>query len=153
MSNDHMPPPTPQELFSQMKEQFEAFLAACEVLSQEQALESGICGEWSAKAVVDHLTGWQVQSLPVVKQLLASEKAEFDYDIDAFNRTSVKSREDLTWEESLAAFRESFQNFDHALQDIPVAHYRTNQGFKSWLQAMIREYRFHLQHIEEAQSQ
>ncbi|MFW5714720.1 MAG: maleylpyruvate isomerase N-terminal domain-containing protein [Brevefilum sp.] len=153
MSKDHMPPPTPQELVSQLKEQFQKFLAVCEELSSNQAYEPGICGEWSAKAVVDHLTGWQVQSLPIVKQLLSSEKKEFEYDIDAFNRTSVTSRADLSWEESLEAFRDSFNNFDEALGDIPVARFRTNEGFKSWLKAMIHEYRFHLQHIQKAQQQ
>ena len=151
MSKDHMPPPTPQELHSQMQEQFQAFLDVCEALSPEQALEKEICGEWSAKAVVDHLTGWQVQSLPMVKQLLSSEKETLDFDIDAFNRTSVVSREDLSWEESLEAFKSSYASFDDALRDLPVAQYRTNEGFKSWLKAMTHEYRFHLQHIEKAQ--
>jgi len=148
MSNDHMPPPTPQELVSQMEEHHQAILEACEKLTPKQAHQPGVCGEWSAKAVVDHLTGWQVQSLPIVQQLLSSENQTIDFDIDAFNQTSVKSREDLSWEESLAAFKGSFDSFDQALDDLPVAHYRTNEGFKSWLKAMIHEYRFHLQHIQ-----
>lgn len=150
MSKDHIPPPTPQELVSQMKEKYKAFLSACEVLSPEQALEPGICGDWSAKAVVDHLTGWQIESLPIVKQLLASENEALNYDIDAFNRTSVKSREDLTWDESLAALKSSFQAFDQALGEISASRYRTNEGFKSWLKAMSQEYQFHLKFIEAA---
>lgn len=151
MTNEHMPPPTPSDLVAQMKEKFSAFLSACESLSRAQALEPGTCGEWSAKGVVDHLTGWQVQSLPIVKQLLSTPEAEFTDEIDAFNQTSVKSRETLSWEESLAAFRESFQHFERALAAIPVAQFRTNEGFKSWLKAMIHEYSFHLQHIAAAQ--
>ncbi len=151
MSQDHMPPPTPQDLLSQMKTQYQAFLSACETLSPEQAGEKNICGEWSAKAVVDHLTGWQVHSLPIIQQLLSSEKKALDFDIDAFNRTSVQSREDLTWEASLAAFKSSFTSFDQVLDDLPVAQYRTNEGFKAWLKAMAHEYRFHLPHIEQAQ--
>ena len=151
MSHDHKPPPTPQELVSQMKESAQIFLAACESLSQDQALQSGVCGEWSAKAVVDHLTGWQVQSLPILQQLLASQNDEFDFQIDAFNRSSVKSREDLSWQESLAAFKDSYSAFDQAVEEVSPARYRTNEGFKSWLKAMIHEYRFHLPHIKKAQ--
>lgn len=151
MMEDHMPPPTPQELVSQMKAQYQQFLAACDALSTERALAPGICGEWSAKAVVDHLTGWQVQSLPIVRQLLSSEKGDFDVDIDAFNRMSVETREDLSWDESLEAFKESYEAFDEALHDLPAARTRTNAGLKSWLQAMIHEYCFHLQHIESTQ--
>lgn len=151
MSIDHMPPPTPQELVSQMRDKYQAFLSACQELSSEQAFKSGVCGKWSAKAVVDHLTGWQIQSLPILKMLLESDKTDLDLDIDAFNRTSVRDREDLTWEESLMAFKLSFESFDKAIDDITVSRYRTNQGFKSWLKAMINEYQFHISHIQGAQ--
>jgi hypothetical protein len=134
-----------------MKDSAYAFLSACEDLSPTQACKSGICGEWSAKAVVDHLTGWQVQSLPILQQLLSGAAEAFDLDIDAFNRTSVSSREDLSWEESLEALRFSFSAFDQAVDEIPTAQYRTNPGFKSWLKAMTHEYRFHLPHIKNAQ--
>ena len=49
------------------------------------------------------------------------------------------------------AFKASYDSFDEALSDLPVAQYRTNEGFKSWLKAMAHEYRFHLQHIKKAQ--
>ena len=131
MAPDHMPPPTPQELVAQMKESAKAFLAACEALTPEQAREPGVCGVWSAKAVLDHLTGWQVQSLPILKKLLASDNEAFDLDIDAFNRTSVNSREALSWVESLDAFRESYSAFDEAVDEISLGLYQTNPGIKS----------------------
>lgn len=152
MSVDHMPPPTPQELLSHMREKYQSFLSACQELSQEQALQPGVCGEWSAKAVVDHLTGWQIQSLPILKMLLESDKPDFDLYIDAFNRTSVRDREDLTWEESLTAFKLSFKSFDKGLDGISVSRFRTNKGFKSWLKAMINEYNFHIDHIKSARA-
>ena len=151
MNTDHMPPPTPQELVSQMRANYQAFLSACEDLTEAQALAEGVCGEWSAKAVVDHLTGWQVESLPIVKKLLESAQESLDLEIDSFNRTSVKSREDLSWEESLAVFKDSFDAFDRAMAEVTVSRYRTNQAFKSWVKAMNHEYQFHLAHIRSAQ--
>lgn len=152
MTQDHMPPPTPQELVSKMKDSYSIFLKACKALSEKQALKEGVCGEWCAKAVVDHLTGWQVQSLPIIKSLLVSDNPEFDLDIDAFNRTSVSDRKNLTWDESLQAFEMSFKSFEDGLDKIPVTRFRTEGGFKSWLTAMIHEYQFHLTHIQHAQS-
>ncbi len=152
MKKDHMPPPTPQEMVSQMKDSYETFLSACRALSQEQAMKPDMCGEWNVKAVVDHLTGWQVQSLPIIKALLASDKTAFDYDIDAFNRRSVMDREDLTWEDSLNAFESSFRAFEEGLDDIPVSRFWTEDALKSWLKAMIHEYQFHLSHVQQAQS-
>ena len=152
MNAEHMPPPTPQELVSQLREKYQSFLEACEALSREQAIEPSVCGEWSAKAVVDHLTGWQVQSLPIIKSLLVSNNPEFDLDIDAFNQTSVTDRENLTWDESLESFEISFKSFEEGLNEIPVTRFRIEGGFKSWLTAMIHEYQFHLPHIQQAQS-
>lgn len=151
MNTEHMPPPTPQELVSQMRENYQSFLESCEALSQEQAHASGACGEWSAKAVVDHLTGWQVESLPILKKLLETDDKDFNLDIDAFNRSSVRDREDLSWEDSLMAFKLSFESFDKGLDDITVSRFRTNAGFKSWLKAMTHEYKFHIVHIQRAQ--
>lgn len=151
MNAEHMPPPTPQELVSQMREKYQSFLEACKALSQDQAAASGACGEWSAKAVVDHLTGWQIESLPILKNLLGSDDEDFDLDIDAFNRRSVRDREDLSWEDSLMAFKLSFESFDKGLDDITVSRFRTNAGFKSWLKAMTHEYQFHIVHIQKAQ--
>ena len=150
MQEDHIPPHNHEKLVRQMKAHYQKFLAACNTLTKESALAPGICGEWSAKAVVDHLTGWQVQSLLMIKQLLSSEKEIFDIDIDAFNHISVETREDLSWDKSLEAFKLSYEAFDEALHDLPGLQYRTNEGLKSWLRAMIHEYRFHLKHIEKA---
>jgi len=148
MAPDHTPPSTPLEWVAQMRESAKDFLAACEALTPEKAREPGVCGVWSAKAVVDHITGWQVQSLPILKKLRTSNNEAFDLDIDGFNRISVEAREELTWEESLEAFRESYSAFDQAAVDISLAHFQGNEGFKSWVKAMIHEYKFHLPQIE-----
>lgn len=151
MNANHMPPPTPQELVSQMREKYQSFLEACASLSQSQALASGACGDWSAKAVVDHLTGWQVESLPILKKLLETDNEDFALDIEAFNRASVRDREDLTWDDSLTALKLSFESFDKGLETITVSRFRTNPGFKSWLKVMTHEYEFHIVHILKAQ--
>jgi len=150
MTQDHMPPTTIQERVAQMRAAYDKFLRACEQLNEQQALQDGICGEWSAKAVVDHLTGWQVESLPILKQLLKVPEQALDLEIEAFNRTSVKERQDLTWDESLNACKESFDAFDQALSAINLAHYRTHRALISWVKAMTHEYQFHLNHIHQA---
>jgi len=151
MNDRYLPPPTPQDLISEMKKSYQAFLADCQKLTQEQALMPDVCGEWSAKEVVDHLTGWQIESLAILDQLLESESGDFDLDIDGFNRTSVKERKDLSWEGSLAAFELSFDDFNEGLAGIAEAQYGAKKGLRSWVKAMIYEYKFHLDHIRQAQ--
>lgn len=147
-----MSPPTPDELVLRMKADFVTFFSACQSLTIEQALTPGVCGEWSAKAVIDHLTGWQVYSLPIIDKLLAKDKTVFDLDIDAFNQKSVKERQDIPWQESLISFEESFKTFSERLDRIPARRFQTEEGFTDWVKAMIHEYQFHLTHIQQAQA-
>jgi len=150
MNTEHMPSPTPQELLSQLQQKYQTFLSACKKLTAAQALEKGVCGRWSAKAVVDHLTGWQLGSLSILKEILQSDETDPNLDIDGFNRMSVDTREDLTWDESLTAFEQSSDLFIDYLGTIADSQYRTSAGFKSWMKAMIHEYQFHLKHIQQA---
>jgi hypothetical protein len=150
MNPEHMPPPAPQSQFEQLQQKFETFLSACKKLTPQEASTKGVCGQWSAKAVVDHLTGWQMESLPILSEVLKSKQTDLDLDIDGFNSTSVSTGKDLTWDESLAAFEHSFKAFNDYLGKISVSQYKTNAGIKSWIKAMIHEYQFHLQHIQQA---
>jgi hypothetical protein len=139
------------ETINQMQVDFEAFLQACKALTETQARHPGICGEWSAKQVVDHLTGWQAESVEILGELIDVEENEIALDIDGFNAESVKEREALDWDQSLVALEESFRAFDRALGEISQEAYETHSGVESWVQAMIHEYCFHLTHIEQAQ--
>lgn len=150
MVNTKANSPSP-EIVMEMKRHYQAFLRACTALTPEQAQKKGICGEWSAKAVVDHLTGWQLASPSFLKKVLASENPLMDVDIDAFNQNSVQDRQALSWQDSLAAFKDSFKAFEHALQDIPRAQFQDNAGLTSWVKAMNHEYVFHHAHIKKAQ--
>ena len=143
--------PSTAELILEMKKNYQIFLQRCEALTQEQALIGGICGEWSAKEVIDHLTGWQEASPSFLQDILSSERVELDEEIDAFNQISVQTKRALSWQESLAAFIASFEDFERTLQDIPKTKFTKNAGLKSWIKAMNHEYIFHRTHIQAAQ--
>lgn len=151
MAGNNTMSPSTAELILEMKKNYQIFLQRCEALTQEQALIGGICGEWSAKEVIDHLTGWQEASPSFLQDILSSERVELDVEIDAFNQISVQTKRALSWQESLAAFIESFAAFDQALQDIPKVQFIKNPGLTSWVKAMNHEYIFHRTHIEAAQ--
>lgn len=151
MDTDQRSSPATEELLLQIQDSYQQFLSACENLSSLQALKPGVCGAWSAKAVVDHLTGWQDESLSIVETLLAADQPDLELDIDAFNQSSVLSRENLTWEESLAAFIRSFDKFIKNIEGISGSHLRNHVGLSTWLKAMIHEYQHHLVQIQSAQ--
>ena len=139
-----------QEIMMAMKKSYRTFLEDCEALTKNQAYKEGICGTWSAKALVDHLTGWQILSPSFLKECLSSDNPVLDVDIDTINRISVEERQAWSWEESLAAFKESFDIFEHVLDEIPMIQIQTNAGIKSWVKAMNHEYQFHRDHIQKA---
>jgi uncharacterized protein (TIGR03083 family) len=139
------------EMIEKMKVSYASFLQACKTLSEDQALSPGVCGEWTAKQVVDHLTGWQVESIEILDRLLRSDEEDIDLDIDGFNAKTVMERASLPWRESLDAFENSFRAFDNELAAISEEEYQAYSGLASWVRAMTHEYRFHLAHIRKAQ--
>ncbi len=138
------------EQISRMRDDFVTFLRASKSLTEEQALHAEVCGEWSAKQIVDHLTGWQVESINIIDRLLNVEEEELDLDIDGFNASSVRDREARDWTQSLTELEESFNTFDHILRGTGQEAYEMHSGLASWVRAMTQEYRFHLAHIEKA---
>ncbi len=137
----------PSELIANMNSAYQDFLAACQSFEPQKAALSGACGDWSAKSVVDHLIGWQVQSLSILDALTKGRSDAFDFDIDAFNAASVENRKDTSWQESLQDLQDSFADFKKALEKIKAAQFQTNKGFAAWIKAMIHEYEHHLSHV------
>ncbi len=142
----------PQTLIAQMDKAYTTFLNACEALVPTQGLTSGICGAWSAKQLLDHLTGWQVESLSILKRIQTQPEAAFDFDIDSFNQKSVEARKTLSWQESLPAFIDSYHAFLQALQNLTKERFLSHPNYAGWVKAMIHEYDVHLAHMMTAKN-
>jgi uncharacterized protein (TIGR03083 family) len=143
---------TPQALITQMDTAYTTFLNACEALTPAQAMADGLCGEWSAKQLLDHLTGWQVESPSILKRIQTQPEAAFDFDIDSFNQKTVEARKTLSWQESLTAFKDSYQAFLQALQNLSKERFLSHPNYAGWVKAMIHEYDVHLAHMMTAKN-
>ncbi|MBN2413465.1 hypothetical protein JXQ31_17435 [candidate division KSB1 bacterium] len=67
----------------------------------------GVCGIWSPKEVVAHITGWEKEVLKQFRNFLTGTATNVKYNINAYNRESVKSRQHLSWSETVKELEEA----------------------------------------------
>ena len=80
-----------------------AFHASYSGLDDEQVLIPGVCGGWSVRDLIAHVTWWDAEALDHLPQVLAGERPPKYSDtyggIDAFNALMTKRNAGLSLEE------------------------------------------------------
>jgi hypothetical protein len=128
------------------------FLIAAKKLSPELAEISGVCGDWSPKDVVAHLTGWNYEAVRHYCAFQAGATpaaANSENAIDAYNARFVTERSHLTWEQALQALEDSLIEFEKAVDKLPPEEIPRHKRYTEWLQWMGEDYENHLQHVKE----
>lgn len=70
--------------------------------------EPGASGEWSIRAVTAQLAGWHREAY----HRMATEENPADYDVAAFNASSVSAVSLLNWREILDTLRFTFEDLE-----------------------------------------
>ncbi|HEX6383612.1 MAG TPA: DinB family protein [Anaerolineae bacterium] len=88
------------------------FLAAAALVSPAERNSRPVCGVWSLKDLVGHLTDWEKVGVDGLQQLVAGDTPEFDEsipDFDTFNARNATARRDQSWDEVWADFEATRQ--------------------------------------------
>ena len=78
------------------------FLAAAALVPDAERDSRPVCGVWTLKDLVGHLTDWEKVSVDGLQQLVAGATPEFDEsipDFDRFNARNAAVRRDQPWEQ------------------------------------------------------
>ncbi len=82
---------------------YAAFHAAAVALSLHWREEADRCGDWIAREVVCHSTGWEAEALARLRAIRADPATPaLTYDDERFNAAQVAARRDLGWAAALA---------------------------------------------------
>lgn len=76
-------------------------------LDPEDVEQPGVCGEWSVRQIIAHVTGWDEYIYGLLDKVWWDGEAllAWPFDVDEFNAYHVAKREDMTWQDLLHAFR------------------------------------------------
>jgi hypothetical protein len=124
-------------------------------LSDSQATEPDVAGDWSVKDILAHLTPWEEEALrylPVITEGRRPPRYITYGGIDAFNAQTTEQKRDLSLPEVLRQLDETHDRLIDYLQSVPEEQFTRETRFRRRLRLdtyshyplharMIREWR------------
>ncbi len=124
-----------------LKSTRQAFNALLPLFTETEKVMRPVCGTWSLKDVVGHLTDWEIVAVEGISALAAGQLPEFDYEIpdfDIFNNANAAKRKDQSWDDV-------WQDFISTREQLLAALEKTDEAalvrqFKSPWDSQLRGY-------------
>lgn len=95
--------------------------------------QPGACGDWSARQVLAHLSGWVTEAQKRFDAYNAEDKGSVHYDWDEFNARSVSDRAHLSWDETASETRNLVAAFEKQAEAVPAARATADGRYREWL--------------------
>lgn len=108
---------------------------------------AGACGEWSARQVLAHCSGWIVEAQRRYDGYDAGDSQKVEYDFDEFNAGSVSARANQSWGETVAELRTLATAFVERAGAIPAETAATETRYAGWLDALSEDCREHTEQL------
>ena len=111
-------------LRAQMKATRREILSLVDVIPPAERTQRPVCGVWTMKDLVGHLTDWEMVGVKGLQQLVEGQTPEFDRpitDFDDFNAANAAARVDQSWEEVWAELTAVRQNLLDLFDQLPDA--------------------------------
>ncbi|MEM8535900.1 MAG: maleylpyruvate isomerase N-terminal domain-containing protein [Chloroflexota bacterium] len=126
-----------EELHTKLSVAYTDFLQTANQLDVAKRDQSGVCGEWTPREVVAHLTGWDASLCSFI-----TDPEGFDppYDAHAFNAQSVAKRQSLAWEAVVDELERNFADLERAIATI-TPEMKPYQRVCSWMQGRTEDYK------------
>ena len=128
-----------EKLQAEFSTAYAHFFQVATALEPARRNQPGVCGDWSPKEIISHLTGWDKSM-----QAFVLDPDVFDPpdDIDAFNAKSVSERQHLSWDESIAELQAGFRGLQEAISTV-TSDMRIYTRVSGWLKGRREDYDFH----------
>ncbi|HEU5199988.1 MAG TPA: DinB family protein [Ktedonobacterales bacterium] len=142
MSNDW------QALQQQFAAAFDNLLEACEQIDPALHEQQVVDGQWSPKALVAHLTGWEHEATERFWRFLAGPTENITYDNDSFNSRSIAARQHLTWNQTIRELKTARQSFLEAIAAVTPDDLAHEPRFSEWLANITEHYAEHTMQLQ-----
>jgi hypothetical protein len=109
----------------------------------------GACGWWSARHVLQHLSGWIWEGDRRYSEYDAGLQQRVRYDDDAFNAQSVEERKTLDWEASLAELRQAVQVMSEHAHRVTDAQAEADERYRDWMIGLSNDAELHAQQLRD----
>ena len=108
----------------------------------------GVCGSWSPKEVVAHISGWNKEVIRQFSLFRDGLEQAIEDDMDEFNKKSVQERQHLSWEETINELKHTHKQFYHRARSISSQELSGNKEYKAWVEVQIEHYKHHIKQLK-----
>lgn len=135
------------KLIDQLEELQKNFNEAVQTLGASKIEKPGVCGDWSPRQLVAHMTGWEIETIFQFQRVQNGSEA-MDHDIDAFNEKSVEQRKHLAWNETLTELITVQHRFNEVVRSISLDDESKNEQYRELMDVQIEHYIHHTKQLE-----
>jgi len=136
------------EVLFHYEQSYSVIRLTCEKIKTEDRRKGGVCGFWSPKQVIDHLTGWMREALENFEKILAGETVDLEYDDDTFNARAVADRVQLNWDESLADLDDAKSKMVQFIMRLSPEDLSKSVVYANWMEGMAEDYQLHNEQLQ-----
>jgi len=130
--------------YQKIQTHYAQLINLCDSYPSDKTEQSGALGTWSPKQIIAHLSGWVVEATQRYQDIAQGKNLDKTYsDWNAFNADSVEARAELSWDETLAEFKQAVREWFAEIETIPAVQVATNTRYCDWLVSLDQEFRRH----------
>ena len=120
-----------------------ALFALVEDFPEAKRERIGVCGSWTPRQLLAHLSGWVAEAIHRFSVIQAGDPTsiQYDWEIDyaGFNHESVAARAGLSWDETVAELRSLVEGFHQQAQTVSAAEAAADPRYDEWLEGLWKD--------------
>ncbi len=106
-------------------------------------------GKWSAKEILSHIVGWEVEIVNQLKAFLTNPDVDDNYDIDSFNKSAVESRKHLDWDQIVLELKTAQTELSGFISTLRQKEIDEEKRFIEWVDVLINHYVHHTKQLKQ----
>ncbi|MCH9028460.1 MAG: DinB family protein [Bacteroidetes bacterium] len=134
------------ENLSTVEEEFIQLIESFNTKVRDQKIDEG---SWSAKDVLSHIVGWEVEVVKQFKAFLLNPDVDDNYDIDSFNKNSVEFRKHIPWADIVDELRSAQKELLDFLTSVNQIDIENEKRFIEWIEILVDHYSHHTDQLKQ----
>jgi hypothetical protein len=121
-----------ENILNRLEENWQVLLQAVTGLSEKELMEPGVCGHWSVRDIMGHVSTWEeeaMQNIPLILQGEPTPRYSSSGGIEAFNDRAQVDKKEYTLSRVKRDFHGAHQRFISYLSSLPEAFFNNNPRF------------------------
>ena len=127
----------------------EEFIRVIDSFNKKVRDQKIAASSWSAKDVLSHIVGWEVEVVKQFKAFLLNSDVDDEYDIDSFNKNSVEFRKHIAWAAIVDELRSAQKELLVFLTSVNQIDIENEKRFIEWIEILVDHYSHHTDQLKQ----